>query len=423
MNYTIHRPIAAAVAVLALLGGVAACGDDDSAATPSTSARSETTTTTESSAAPPTTNAAPTTPPTTPRSTNAPTTTAAAAVSAAPASASLQAGLDALVAAGVPGAAVLSRHGDHVEIGVAGVADRATGEPVTADTVFRTGSVAKTFVATVMLQLSAEGVVSLDDTVEHWLPGLVPGGDGISVRQLLGNRSGLFDFVEDPQVLAPYLAGELGHVWTSEQLVAVSNAHAPNFAPGTAALYSNTDYTLAGMIIERATSRTVADEVATRITGPLGLDHTTIPATGELAAPFAHGYALDAGMQDVTALSPSLSSFGGNLVSTVGDLSGFFDALFGGRLLPPELLAEMRTTSVSQVGEVLGLGLQVVELPCGSLVGHSGSTPGYKAAAFNGVADDTQFILLVNSLTQQDQVGDEAANAAFDQLAAIAACP
>ena len=85
---------------------------------------------------------------------------------------------------------------------------------------FRTGSVAKTLVATVAMQLDAEGVVSLDDTVEQWLPGLVPDGASITVRQLLGNRSSLFDFAADPQALAPYLAGEVDHVWTPEQLVA-----------------------------------------------------------------------------------------------------------------------------------------------------------------------------------------------------------
>ncbi len=317
---------------------------------------------------------------------------------------------------------MLRRDGDHVELGVAGAADVAAGTAVTPDTVFRTGSVAKTFVATVMLQLAAEGVVSLDDSVEQWLPGLVPDGASITIRQLLGNRSGLFDFFDDPQALAPYLAGDVGHVWSPEQLVAMATAHAPNFAPDSAALYSNTDYTLVGMIIERATSRTVADEVATRIVEPLGLSHTTIPVDGTLDAPYAHGYAADAGMQDVTAVDPSLSSFGGNLVSTPADLAVFFDALFGGRLLAPESLAEMTTTTVALHGEVLGLGLQVVELPCGTFIGHSGSTPGYKAAAFTDRSRDREFVVVVNSLTQDDRVGDEQAAAAFDEAVRFAAC-
>ena len=278
MTRTTHRSTAAIVFATALLTGLVACGDDDSAtsttagATATTAASTPTTTRRRRLRRRPRWQR-PTAAPTTAAPTTAPT-----AGSPQPASAALQARLDALVAAGVPGVVALSGNGDVTEIGVAGVGDLATGEPVTPDTVFRTGSVAKTFVATVMLQLSAEGTLTLEDTVEQWLPGLVPNGAAITIRQLLGNRSGLFDFIEDPQVLAPYLAGDLGHVWTSEELVAVSNAHAPNFAPGTAALYSNTDYTLAGMIIEQATGSTVAEEVAARIAGPLRLEHTTMPA-------------------------------------------------------------------------------------------------------------------------------------------------
>ena len=196
----------------------------------------------------------------------------------------------------------------------------------------------------------------------------------------------------------------------------------PNFPPGTAALYSNTDYTVAGMLIERATSRSAAAEVQDRIIGPLALDGTSMPNTGELVAPYAHGYAADAEMLDVTALDPSLSSFGGNLVSTLGDLSSFLDALFAGRLLPNDLLAEMETATTSGSGEQLGLGLQVLDLPCGMFVGHSGSTPGYKAAAFQAVDGDRQFVIMANSLTQTDAVGSSEAGAAFDAAAIEAAC-
>jgi D-alanyl-D-alanine carboxypeptidase len=412
MKHTTNRMIPAVLAALLLVGGLAACGDDDAASPSPTTAAVATTAT--APPGPSTSTARPTTRPAAVTTTMAPTVPAA--------SSELQARLDAVVAAGVPGVTMLRRDGTNVELGVAGVADLATAAPVDTDTVFRTGSVAKSFVATVMLQLDAEGVLSLDDTVEQWLPGVVPDGASITIRQLLGNRSGLFDFAADPQALAPYLAGELDHVWTPEQLVAMATAHAPNFAPGTAALYSNTDYTVAGMIIERATGRPVAAEVTTRIIEPLGLTHTTMPSDGALTAPYAHGYAADAGLQDVTAVDPSLSSFGGNLVSTPRDLASFFDALFGGRLLPPEALAEMQTTSVAVQGEVLGLGLQSVELPCGRFIGHSGSTPGYKAAAFTDLAGDRQFVIVVNSLTQDDRVGDEHAAAAFDEAVRFAAC-
>jgi D-alanyl-D-alanine carboxypeptidase len=292
----------------------------------------------------------------------------------------LQAGLDALVAAGVPGVVVLSRNGDHTEIGSAGVADLEQGTPMTTDTAFRTGTLAKTFVATVAMQLN-EGALSLEDTAEDWLPGVVPKGAGITIRQLLGTR------------VACSTSSRIQH-----------RLH------------------VAGDIIEAATSSTFADEVRTRITEPLGLADTAIPLTTELTAPYAHGYFVDLDMQDVTALSPTLSSFGGNLVSTVSDASRFYDELFGGELVSADSVAEMETTTTSTVGEVLGLGLQVIDMPCGSFIGHSGSTPGYKAAAFNDVEHDRQFVIFVNSLTLDDQVGSLEASAAFDQAAATAAC-
>ena len=426
MKRTTHRSIPALLAAFVVVGSLAACGNDD-AAPSSRASTAPSTTSTATTLAPVVTATAATTPPTTVitkrTTTTAPPIQPSTPPSTVPAtSPGLQQRLDAVVAAGVPGVTMLRRDGLDVELGVAGSADLATGAPVTVDTVFRMGSVAKTFVATVALQLDAEGVLSLDDTVEQWLPGLVPDGASITIRQLLGNRSGLFDFAADPQALAPYLAGELDHVWTPEQLVAIATAHAPNFAPDTAALYSNTDYTVVGMVIERATSRPVAAEVMARIIEPLELTHTTIPADGTLTGPYAHGYAADADMHDVTAVDPSLSSYGGNLVSTPADLATFFDALFDGRLLPPASLAAMQTTTVAQQGEVLGLGLQVVELPCGTFIGHSGSTPGYKAAAFTDLGRDRQFVIVVNSLTQDDRVGDETAAAAFDEAVRFAAC-
>jgi len=405
----------AAVALAALVAMAATgCGGDDHPSAASTNA------TAASVVSSPPTSAAPTSPPTsaTPP-TSAPATSVAATV---PPPAALTEQLQALTAAGVPGVVVRGRHGTTTVEAAAGVADRDQGTPMTTETHFRTGSVAKTFVATVVLQLADEGVLSLDDTVEHWLPGLVPNGGDITVRHLLGNRSGLFDFAADPRLLQPYLEGDAGHVWEPRQLVAIANEHAPNFAPGAGTLYSNTDYTVLGLVAEAATGIPMAEQIRTRLIEPLHLEATAVPADGALEPPFARGYFVTDRLLDATNVDPSASSFGGNLVSTADDLAVFFDALFGGRLVPPALLAEMEQATVSSTGERLGLGLQVVDLPCGTFIGHSGSTPGYKAAAFNDLTGDRQFVILVNSLTLDDRVGGPEAAQAFDQALNLAAC-
>ena len=145
----------------------------------------------------------------------------------------LQAQMDMLVATGVPGVVVLV-HGKNGTLRLAsGRSDLARKTSMRVTDRFRVGSITKSFIATVVLQLAGEGKLSLDDTVDHWLPGAVPNGKTITLRQLLGHRSGLYDYLSDPRVLKPYLAGNFGYTWTPRRLVAVSAAHKPLFAPGT----------------------------------------------------------------------------------------------------------------------------------------------------------------------------------------------
>ena len=144
---------------------------------------------------------------------------------------------------------------------------------------FRIGSLTKTYVATVLLQLAEEGRLSLDDPVARFLPGLVPGGDKITIRQLLNQTSGLFDYEKDPRVLAPYLAGNLAHRWAPRKLVRIAVSHRPLFTPGTRYSYSNTNYILAGLIVEAATGSTLGRVLDRRLFTPLRLRHTAFPTS------------------------------------------------------------------------------------------------------------------------------------------------
>jgi D-alanyl-D-alanine carboxypeptidase len=262
---------------------------------------------------------------------SAPATTVATGVEAKAMQAALTKQLADVTTAGVPGAVMYARHGTASVQIASGVADSDTGQPMIPPTRFRAGSVAKPFVATVVMQLREEQALSLDDTIERWLPGLVPDGGRITIRQLLGNRSGLFDFAEDPRVLQPYFDGDMSYVWAPADLVKVANEHPLNFQPGEGTRYSNTEYVILGMIIEKVTGHTFADEANTRIIEPLHLTSTVVPTNNDMATPFAHGYYIADGLQDVTALSVSMSSFGGNLVSTAEDLATFFTALLDGK--------------------------------------------------------------------------------------------
>ena len=226
---------------------------------------------------------------------------------------------------------------------------------------FRIASITKSFVATVVLQLVGEGKLSLSDTVEKFLPGLVPNGDKITVRQLLNHTSGLYDYESDPRLFAPYLSGNLGYTWTPRRLVALAVSHGPLFRPGARWSYSNTNYVIAGLIIEAVTKDKLAGELSRRIIGPLGLKATRLGADQHMGSPAAHGYYKG---QDVTGLNFSFAWGAGSMVSTAGEVARFFQALLGGKLLHPQQLKQMEATVTGAAGNY-GLGLWEQPQTCG----------------------------------------------------------
>ncbi|MFE7564136.1 serine hydrolase [Kitasatospora sp. NPDC057500] len=273
----------------------------------------------------------------------------------------------------------VTEHGRTVWKGAEGVGDFSTGAEPSANGRFRIASVTKTFVATVVLQLVGEGRLGLDDSVESLLPGAVPGGGSITVRQLLNHTSGLFDYTEDPAIgldHATWLREGRWRSWTPQQLLAVANSHPPHFAPGAGWSYANTNYLLAGMIVERVTGHDWRREVERRIIDRLGLTGTSMPvhATG-IRGPHAHTYLdLPGGPVDVTEMEPSEMDAAGVGISTTADLGTFLRALLGGRLLPAPLLAEMLTVAPASGGAQYGLGISRLTTPCGEVWGNNGST-------------------------------------------------
>jgi D-alanyl-D-alanine carboxypeptidase len=329
------------------------------------------------------------------------------AASSGPASTSnarLQQDVDGLVQGGAPGAILLVRDGATSTRYTAGVSNLETQAPIAAADHYRIASLTKTYVATVMLQLVAERKVRLTDTVEKWLPGVVPNGAHITVRMLLIHTSGLHDHEIDPDVLAPYLGGDLSYYWSPLRLVEIATSRPPQFAPGqtTVSSYSSTNYLIAGLIIERATGRSLGAELNRRIFRPLHLDATSFPTRQtQLPEPYAHGYFVlgQPPLTDLSALSPSLSGPAGAIVSTVGDVADFYRALLSGKLVKRGLLAEMRKTmpeAHGDLGQRMGLGLERFPTSCGAAWGHSGSFPGYWTHAWSSANGTHQTVLMVN---------------------------
>jgi D-alanyl-D-alanine carboxypeptidase len=298
----------------------------------------------------------------------------------------LQPLLEREVAAGAPGVSAYVDDGRRVWQGAAGVADIRTGRRLRPTDRFRAGSNTKTMVSTVVLQLVGEHRLVLTDTVGRRLGPILPYADRVTVRNLLNHTSGIPDNATPPAV--EFFKGDPFRQWQPAELVALVADQPQEFAAGTSWAYSNTNYTLLGMMIERITGHTLAQEVERRILRPLGLRDSSMPVhEPTLDGSYSRGYSLDYDddlnqipdtLRDITVHDSSGYYAAGNLVSTEQDLARFFRALLTGRLLSPGLLAEMKTPVQAFPGIGYGLGLFVYDTTCGTLIGHGGSMPGYE---------------------------------------------
>lgn len=306
----------------------------------------------------------------------------------------LQRDADALRDAGVTGVAARLETPRGTVKARSGVRDLKSGRPVPQDGPLRLGSITKTYVATVVMQLVGERRLSLDQSVEDLLPGVVSGsgndGRTITVRDLLRHTSGLHDYTRDvfPDPGARTYFAKRWQSYRPEQLVALAMRHEPDFAAGKGWAYSNTNYVLAGMIIEKLTGRTWERQVEDRILRPLGLRRTDTGSSPFLPDPHTVNYqqfAEGGPMIDTTIpYRPFDSGADGSMTGTAHEANRFFAALADGRLLKPTELAAMRTTvpvprgSGHPAGTEDGLGLFATPLSCGgSYLTHGGSGFGY----------------------------------------------
>lgn len=311
-------------------------------------------------------------------------------------------------------------------IGAGGLANRAAQTPVQTGDRFRIASVTKMFIATVVLQLAQEDRLHLDDTVEQWLPGLVPGGQAITLRQLLNHTSGLYDYL-DSGFEAIYFAQKPLRVWMPGELVAYGVSHPPYFAPGEPGRwkYSNTNYILLGMVIEKVTGTPLAQEVRARIFEPLGLTNSFFEESETIPGGFVHGYIGD---EDYTHASLSTWAAGG-IVSNAEDLSTFARALFGGKLLSDPMLREMLTWEDMSGNPVYGLGvarsIEGLSLATQGIVptdmrfeemwGHIGGLSGFKSVVGYEPQSGVVVVVLLNQMgTQVVPISIEAMRIAVD---------
>lgn len=314
--------------------------------------------------------------------------------SPAPRAAEVSDALTAMVRSGIPGAQAVITDSDGQRSITAGAGDLATGVPYPEGAHIRIGSITKTFVATVVLQLVAEGAVELDAPIERYLPGVVHGngndGTRITIHQLLQHTSGLPDFAPEdvseklPQQLDQTSDGKAYRDLTPADLVRIAMTMAPQFEPGAQFRYTNTNYVLLDMVIEHVTGHPLAAEIGNRILDPLALHDTYFPVPGDttLRDPHPLGYRkVDGKWVDATDMEAAWAGAAGAMISTGADLNHFFAELLAGKLLAPAQLTEMKQTLPMTSEMNYGLGLIRFQMPCGSeskdLWGHAGGIPGF----------------------------------------------
>lgn len=362
----------------------------------------------------------------------------ASATSGDPARGDLNRAMDRLVAAGAAGVQmrVHDRHGEWT--GSAGREELWRPDPVRVDGRFRVGSITKMFVAIVVHQLVGEAKVALDDPVARYLPefGL---DNRITVRMILGHTSGLYDAIGEagptgvatgPSAVDWSPIGVVRH-YRAADMVRFAVSRPVWFPPGRGWRYSNTNYLIAGLLIEKLTGTPYARQIERRIIEPLRLTGTLLPGDGLLIpGPHAHGYETVAllgahRVVDASILNPSLAGSAGEIISTTSDLDAFLAALLHGRLLRPQLLAQL--LSIRTVSRTAGYGLGIAResrKPGCVGFGHNGGIPGYDSAAFSSADGErrVEISVTIGSVDRADRVAHARYRAAFDALKIAGLC-
>ncbi|MGE7884867.1 serine hydrolase domain-containing protein [Bacillus sp. NPDC094077] len=308
---------------------------------------------------------------------------------------------------GTPGVLAKTSNNGKTSSYTAGLADLSTKKPMKSDYRFRIGSVTKTFTATTVLQLVGENRVQLDDPIEKWLPGLIQGngydGNQITIRQLLNHTSGIAEYLKSKD--ADIMNSK--KTYTAEEIVKMGLSLPPDFSPGKGWLYSNTGYVILGMLIEKITGNSYAEEIEKRIIEPLDLSNTFLPGNSTVipGKNHARGYMkIDetSELKDITYYNPSLANSAGDMISNADDLNKFFSSLLGGKLLRENQLKEMLTTVPVEgkgVGDGYGLGIYETKLPNGvSIWGHGGAIPGFTTFAGGVIGGKHTLSVSINSL-------------------------
>jgi D-alanyl-D-alanine carboxypeptidase len=322
----------------------------------------------------------------------------------------------------IPGAVILLRTPQGEFTVTYGTTLLGATTPPRADTHFRAASNTKTMTAAIIMQLAQENKLSLDDPVSKYVSG-VPNGDHITIAELLEMRSGLYNYT-NAAVIWENMDRHPAKVWSPAELLAIAFAHPPNFPPGTAFEYSNTNYVLLGLIVEKAGGKSLAQAMQDRLFGPLRLQDTLLPASAvnTIPDPYSHGYLYGSASvamvgtppyspqvqasaragtllpKDYTGLNHSFVAGAGGVISTANDLATWIQALVAGRVLNATYQRRWLDSPQPEDpnkpdGQQYGYAIDKLRWGPNTIYFHGGETAGYNS--FMGYDPGNQVTLVV----------------------------
>ena len=330
------------------------------------------------------------------------TLTAAGASAQAPSAAELTKTIDALAAeqlakpGGVGLSIAVAQRGKILLAKGYGLADAELAAPADAQTMFRIASITKEFTASIVMRLVERKQLALDDELGKYLPDFPLQGHTVTLRQMLQHTSGIHSYTEISEDWMKVWPLELSH----DELIAFVKDAPFDFEPGSDWHYSNTNYYLLGMVIEKVTGQSYAEALQAELCEPLGLTRTRYDSNRDLIKNRAQGYQLD-GEQLVNDQMFGMSQPGGagGILSTAGDLVRFSMALTSGQVVKPETFAQMRQSAVLPSGHDsrYGLGLRTDELAGQPRMWHAGGIFGFTSISFWLPDADLHVAVLSNS--------------------------
>ncbi len=315
----------------------------------------------------------------------------------------------------VPGIAFEINTPEFSYANTAGLGDIKTGVKRNLNDKIRIGSITKTFVATVILQLTDEGKLKIDDKLSVYYPDY-PNSENITLRQVLDMTSGIPDYIDDSAVTKSFFYDRMDK-YTPEEIYEITKKMKPYFPPGTAWHYSNGNYNILGMLIEKITGNKIKDEIENRIIKPLGLKNTSFPLTPYMDGQYSHGYMKNNSTgetTDVTVIDPSITWAAGEMISDFDDLKIYSEALVNGSMLSKAAQAERLKFVKTGVVAFLEYGLGIAKV--GGFIGHNGGITGYNTSMYIHPELKAQIIVSVNEFGEDGGVSDKIFSAIADKI-------